>query len=639
MFRAQPMSRVTLWLLASEAADTALLLARHSVFAPVLERDEQMPEAPAERYREVFQEADSRLSKILEHYGGENGAAAGLAIAPPIPAAAVAPNLVELSELNDWLKALWQTCSATSLAEQRIEEERKRLAALRETFARLETLDLDISRLFKLDSLLDARLGQVPSGNVRRLKESLALAGYLLSVFDTHEGQAFAVVAGPRGAEEGMGGVLSQAGWRELKVPEELRRHPEAVRRFLNLESEHLEASHSGHRRAISDSLSQYGERIQGARVQLALARPLAEASINGVRGKGQLAVFTGWVPKQALGELTRALEDRFHGRYLIDMRAPRREENAQVPSLLLYPLWLRPFVPLVKSYGIPRYGEFDPSLVFALTYLLLFGAMFGDVGHGGVILLLAVLFYRKLGPLAWLGIAAGVVSMGFGLLYGSIFGYESLIEPVWLSPLHDPIRILTVAILFGVGFIVFTLLANSYNKLSAGHLGEALFDSTGLAGLIFYLGAAGGLAGEAGMPAVSGLSTAAWSLALIGITVVALFKWVETPATLGERVLVTAIETLETGINLFANTLSFMRVAAFSLNHVALALAVFTIAGGLGTTGHGLTLFLGNVAIIVLEGGIVAIQALRLMYYEGFSRFFNGDGTEFVPLKLVGVK
>ncbi|MBU1664485.1 MAG: ATPase, partial [Gammaproteobacteria bacterium] len=94
-----------------------------------------------------------------------------------------------------------------------------------------------------------------------------------------------------------------------------------------------------------------------------------------------------------------------------------------------------------------------------------------------------------------------------------------------------------------------------------------------------------------------------------------------------------------ETGINLFANTLSFMRVAAFSLNHVALALAVFTIANGLGTTGHWLTLFLGNVVIIVLEGGIVAIQALRLMYYEGFSRFFSGDGTEFVPLKLVGVK
>jgi V/A-type H+-transporting ATPase subunit I len=126
-----------------------------------------------------------------------------------------------------------------------------------------------------------------------------------------------------------------------------------------------------------------------------------------------------------------------------------------------------------------------------------------------------------------------------------------------------------------------------------------------------------------------------AWDMAGVGITTVAVFKWVETRASLGERVLVTAIETLETGIKLFANTLSFMRVAAFSLNHVALALAVFTIANGLGTAGHWLAIGLGNGVIIVLEGGIVAIQALRLMYFEGFSRFFSADGKEFVPLRL----
>ena len=124
--------------------------------------------------------------------------------------------------------------------------------------------------------------------------------------------------------------------------------------------------------------------------------------------------------------------------------------------------------------------------------------------------------------------------------------------------------------------------------------------------------------------------------LAGLGIVVVAAFKWFEARAGLGERILVTLIETLETAINLFSNTLSFMRVAAFSLNHVALALAVFTLANGLDATGHWLTITLGNVVIIVLEGGIVAIQALRLMYYEGFSRFFSGDGREFVPLRLV---
>ena len=67
--------------------------------------------------------------------------------------------------------------------------------------------------------------------------------------------------------------------------------------------------------------------------------------------------------------------------------------------------------------------------------------------------------------------------------------------------------------------------------------------------------------------------------------------------------------------------------------------LAVFALANGLESVGHWLTITFGNVVIIVLEGGIVAIQALRLIYYEGFSRFFSGDGTPFIPLRLADVK
>jgi V/A-type H+-transporting ATPase subunit I len=356
---------------------------------------------------------------------------------------------------------------------------------------------------------------------------------------------------------------------------------------------------------------------------------------LNGVRGKGGLAALAGWTPRRQLDELRAALNARFHGRYLLDVHEPSPDEAADVPSLVRYPGWLQPFVPLVKSYGIPRYGEFDPALPFALTYLLLFGAMFGDIGHGGVILLLSLVFAGKLGRFAWVGGAAGVVSMLFGVLYGSIFGYEDILEPVWLSPLHNPVYVLSVAVGFGVGFIVFTLLVNARNKWVAGHRAEALFDSTGLAGLVFYLGAVGGLVGVAGADVAWFPQSVAWLVALFGIVVVAGFKWYEAKAGLGERILVTAIETLETGINLFSNTLSFMRVAAFSLNHVALALAIFTLAAGLSVAGHWFTIALGNVVIIVLEGGIVAIQALRLMYYEGFSRFFSGDGVEFVPLRL----
>jgi V/A-type H+-transporting ATPase subunit I len=103
----------------------------------------------------------------------------------------------------------------------------------------------------------------------------------------------------------------------------------------------------------------------------------------------------------------------------------------------------------------------------------------------------------------------------------------------------------------------------------------------------------------------------------------------------MGEKALVVFIETLETVIGYVSNSLSFLRVAAFSLNHVALSIAVFTLAGMMGPMGHWITVVLGNVFILVLEGGIVMIQVLRLEFYEGFARYFSGDGHEFAPLKL----
>lgn len=624
MLRAEPLYRIRLMVLASEAQDAALALARFGVFSPAPGRRDALDESPAAAYREAWLEADARLAKLLEQCGE-----AGLL---QIPDDAAAPALADLEELNDWLKEVWVACMACHEREGRIEEARKHLDALAETLAKLERINVDLADLLRPDSLLAVNLGSLPASGLKRATEALAMTGYLVSRFDEAGEQVFAVIAGPRNRHEEVRGLLAQAGWRELPVPDELRTRPQAARAWLETERVRLEAQ-SGAACQILDGLrSQFGPRLREARLRLALSRPLAEAALGGVNGKGGLAALSGWVPKRQLEALRARLDARFHGCYWLELREPTPGEVAEVPSLVRYPGWLAPFVPLVKSYGVPRYGEFDPALPFAITWLLLFGAMFGDVGHGAVILLLAAALYRRLGRMAWIGVAAGGVSMLFGVLYGSIFGFEDIVEPVWLSPLHDPVRVLALAVAFGVGFIAFTLLANAYNRGVAGRAAEALFDSSGLAGLVFYLGAVGALASLAG---AADVARPAAVLAGLGLALVAAFKWHEAKSGLGERILVTLIETLETAISLFSNTLSFMRVAAFSLNHVALALAVFTLAGGLDTAGHWLTLTLGNIVIIVLEGGIVAIQALRLMYYEGFSRFFSGDGREFVPLRL----
>ena len=628
MFRAEPLLKIRLRILASEAADAALELARFGIYSPARHAAERLPENPAAVYRETWLEVEARTAKLVERCG---------ALSPlSIPEGAEAPTLVDLEELNGWLKEVWITCLAAYEGEVRIEEEIRHLDALQETLGRLERLNVDLAYLLRPDGLLAVNIGSLPAASVKRAGEALSMTGYVIYNFDTIADQVYAVIAGPRDRHGEVRALLSQAGWRELPVPPELRTHPRTARAWLSEERQRVEALSIAECAVLESLRGKYRSGLEEARLRVELGRPLAAAAVLGVSGRGALASLSGWVPRRRADELKEKLAARFHGHYWLDVEEAKRHDAATTPSLVRYPAWLTPFVPLVRSYGVPRYGEFDPTLPFALTYLMLFGAMFGDVGHGAVILLLSVLFAGRLGRAAWLGIAAGTVSMLFGLVYGSVFGFEDLITPLWISPMHDPIRMLSVAMAFGVGFIALTLLVNTGNRLASGRVAEALFDSGGLAGLLFYAGATGGIA------SLAGANTGAlpfWPLALAGIVTVAIYKWLESDAGFAERALVTTIETMEAGINLFANTLSFMRVAAFSLNHAALALAVFTIANGLDTTGHWLTTFLGNVVIIVLEGGIVAIQALRLMYYEGFSRFFSGDGREFVPLKLMDAR
>jgi V/A-type H+-transporting ATPase subunit I len=88
------------------------------------------------------------------------------------------------------------------------------------------------------------------------------------------------------------------------------------------------------------------------------------------------------------------------------------------------------------------------------------------------------------------------------------------------------------------------------------------------------------------------------------------------------------------------ANTVSFVRLAAFAVAHAGLLLAVFSIAETISGPGRSsaagvLVLVLGNLLVVGLEGMIVSIQTVRLIYYEFFSRFHEGSGVPYRPLDL----
>jgi V/A-type H+-transporting ATPase subunit I len=221
---------------------------------------------------------------------------------------------------------------------------------------------------------------------------------------------------------------------------------------------------------------------------------------------------------------------------------------------------------------------------------------------------------------------------MLFGVVFGSVFGVEHWLPALWMPPLEDPILMLEVALFWGIVFIIVACALGIYNRLAVGDLQAALLAPHGLVNLLFYLGfLAGGwqLANDGQVGFWPGL------VVLGSLLTLAVHQWRHLSGPTSEKLLIVVIETLDTVIVYLSNTLSFLRVSAFSLNHAALAIAIFTLADMLGAFGTLVTLILGNLFILVLEGGIVMIQVMRLQYYEGFSRYFSGDGHEFAPLRL----
>lgn len=628
MFKPLPMLRVDLSLIKEDAPKAALLLANFGSFAPEYTEaaTEQLPEVPGEDYRRAYAENRSRLDKILSHFE----------LTPPgsVSAPMQPVSLAQLNELGTWLKQVWEQCSNVEERMRELRDDRRHASQLLRALDQFMDVNIDLTRLQKKSELLDLRVGSLPHANIKRFEEALALAGYMAIRFFTSAEMVHMIIAGAMGQAKEIERVMQAAGWRSAEVPPEFQGRPAEVRNKLTERMTHLDAQYAqeDERRRAQIAQADFHAELISAAHTLARAAPYAEMALL-MRGRGELVTISGWIPERRLPRLQQLLEQNLAGHFLLHSRAPRDDERMQVPSLISHHPWLRPFASLVLNYGVPRYGEIDPTLLFAVSFVLMFGMMFGDVGHGAVIALAALLLRKRLGQYVTLVMAVGITSAGFGMVYGSVFGYEHLIPALWMAPLTNPMLMLGVALGWGIAFILLSTLLTIYNRIIDGRLREAMFESHGAAGLMLYLG----LLTSGGQLYASGhTGLLAPLLVFVALGAILFHAWQHNRGTRSaERLLIVLVEGFEAVMAYISNTLSFLRLAAFSLNHVALAIAIFTVGEMMHAAGYWLTVVLGNIFILVLEGAIVAIQALRLEYYEGFSRFFGGDGRPFRPLTL----
>ncbi len=319
-------------------------------------------------------------------------------------------------------------------------------------------------------------------------------------------------------------------------------------------------------------------------------------------------------------------------------------------PTKLKNPGLFKPFEMFIQMYGLPAYDEIDPTIILGLTYSFLYGFMFGDVGQGLCLMVGGYLLYRaKKMNLAAIISCCGFFSTIFGFLFGSVFGFENILEPIWLRPKEAMTQlpfignfntVFVVAVALGMGIVLMTMILNVINSLRSHDTEKAYFDTNGVAGIIFY----GALivtvflymSGHA-LPATIVLVI----MFLIPLCVIffkePLTAMVEKKAEVmpkekGMFFVQGFFELFEVCLSYFSNTLSFVRVGAFAVSHAAMMEVVLMLAGAEAGSPNWLVIILGNLFVCGMEGLIVGIQVLRLEYYELFSRFYKGTGRAFKP-------
>lgn len=327
--------------------------------------------------------------------------------------------------------------------------------------------------------------------------------------------------------------------------------------------------------------------------------------------------------------------------------------EETTPPTKLKNKGIFKPFEMFIKMYGLPAYNEIDPTKFVALTYAFIFGAMFGDVGQGLLLLIGGFILYKvKKMNLAAIVSCAGFFSTIFGFLFGSIFGFEDIIDAVWLRPVNAMMEVpfigkLNTVFVFALGFgmilILITQILHIINAIKAKDTEAKWFDTNGVAGLVFY--------GSIVLVVVLMMNHKALPAGIIlgvmfGLPLI-LIALKEPLTKILERkkekmsegivmfIVQAFFELFEVLLSYFSNTLSFIRIGAFAVSHASMMEVVLMLAGAEnGNTGNLVVIILGNLFVCGFEGLIVGIQVLRLEYYELFSRFYKGTGRAFKPYK-----
>ena len=534
-------------------------------------------------------------------------------------------------------------------------------------------LQISYSELEHL-SFLSLRIGRIPEEQFEDLKDRLEGSAVVIRLGND---SSHILVASSKKGRFALDAELKNHNFVELEVPADFKGVPESALKGLAEKKADAE-------KALAD-LNE--EKANFAETHLAQLEHLLgcftiavqiEDVTRRLESTELVYRITGWIPASETDTYMKGLDELTESRIAIRAYEPYEVPSVmsgkeQVPVKLKHGKFVKSFERMIFSYGSPVYGAIDPTPFVAVFFTILFGIMFGDFGQGMFFVLFGILMacnvikvgaWNKFAPIF---MAIGISSSIMGLLTGEFFGTETVLEPFakWVTGLfgkpHAPILHLmpsadpkSIYVMFGVfgvavaiGFVINTcgLLLNIINNLIRKNFAEALFGKNGLAGAVFFWYV---------IALILRIVLAKHAVAVYDIVIILIALFFAAFAEPFERafegkkplfengfgtyIISSVVEIIEVISGYLSNTISFVRVGAFALSHAVLNFTILTLTnmvGGPGSVGGIIVLIAGNALIIVLEGMIVAIQIIRLQYYEFFSKFFHETGKEFKPFKF----
>lgn len=591
-------------------------------------------------------------------------------IVPPLPKETDLNNRtdVDLKKENDHLDKMESERNSIRERQRTIQQE---ILKLEDIKRQVELYGVGISdvTLPAKHSFISMQIGKLPVQNVRHLETDLKDLPSVNIPMGEEGDMAHHLLISMKRDSEKINKILGGLGWNRVELPGELKSVKKDVSKEISIKLEKLTDEQRKVESRVNELLKKEEKYLTESWTNLRVNELLLKVQTN-FKSSSRTVIFTGWLPSSMKKGLTKKIRDACENRCYLEWNEAESKGviGKEIPVRFNNPKVLAPFQMLVRNFGIPKYGTIDPTPFVMPIYLVMFGLMFADVGQGLVLAVLGFLgvhFLKNkqdkqgLCDLSWLVVWCGCSSIFFGALFGSYFG-KGLLPPIWFNfhsiveghpsgsaMVSDIFDILSITIYFGITVIVLGLIFNWVNIIRSKKWIELIFDKGGiLAGWIY----AGGIYIASFMISHDYKEFPPGKAIFLLVGLPSLLLFVKEPYHYlkhgsGEKsnpamaiinfLMEWIVELLEIFSGYLSNTLSFMRVAGLGIAHVCLMISFFTLAGMTSGIASVLILILGNLLVIALEGLSAGIQALRLNYYEFFTKFFHGTGKLYTPISL----